>query len=216
MTGQAEQLISDLATDLTPVRPLRPPLLRAAIWLAIAVTINAIAVALHGLRPDILSLLKTPSYTMLLAATVLTGLLAAIAVFQISIPGRSPRWALLPVPGLILWVASAGYGCLTDWIRMGPEGLALGTSFHCFSWIVGLSLPLSLGLYLMVRHAAWIRPGLTLTLGMLSTAALVAAGLSLFHPLDTSLMILIWHGGSTLLLVGLSTLGIPLFRPQQL
>ncbi len=214
MTDQAEKLIADLAADLQPVQRLRPPLLRAALWLAAAIGINAAAVILHGLRPDIMTLLRIPSYTMLLGATVLTGLLAAIAVFMISIPDRSARWALLPVPGVALWFASAGYGCLTDWLRMGPDGLALGTSFHCFTWIVGVSLPLSLGLYLMVRHGGWVRPGLTLTLGMLSTAALAATGLSLFHPLDTSLMILIWHGGTTLLLIGLAALGIPLFRPR--
>jgi hypothetical protein len=68
----------------------------------------------------------------------------------------------------------------------------------------------------MVRHAAWIRPGPTLVLGMLSTAAFAATGLSLLHDLDTSLMIMVWHGGAILVLLGLSALGIPLFKPKNL
>lgn len=214
MTDHADKLISELAADLKPVHRLRPPLWRALGWIVIALVINGIAVILHGVRPDLMPLLKTPSYTLLLAATMLTGLLASVSVFLISIPGRSANWALLPVPGVILWFCAAGYGCLTDWVRMGPTGLHLGTSFDCFSWIVAISLPLSLILYFMVRHAAWVRPGPTLVLGMLSTAAFAATGLSLLHDLDTSLMILIWHGGTVALLLGLSALGIPLFRPK--
>jgi hypothetical protein len=215
MTDQTDRLIDELTADLTPVHRLAPPFWRALAWLVVALAINIAAALIHGLRPDLPSLLHHSGYTSLLVATLLTGLLSGIAVFLISVPGWSARWALLPVPGIVLWFASAGYGCFTDWLRMGPDGLRFGTSFDCFSWIVGLSLPLSLALYFLLRHGAWIRPRLTLTLGMLSTSALVASGLSLFHPVETSLINIIWHGGATLVLVGLSALGVPLFRPKQ-
>ncbi len=217
MTDQAEELIAALSADLQPVQRLASPFWRAGIWIGIAVVVNACAVILHGgVRPDLMPLLMRPSYTLLLAATVLTGILAALAVFLISIPGRSRYWAALPIPGVIFWFSAAGYGCISDWVRMGPQGLHLGHSVDCFTWIVAISLPLSLVLYVMVRHAAWIRPGPTLVLGMLSTAAFAATGLSLLHDLDTSLMIMIWHGGAILVLLGLSALGVPLFKPKNL
>lgn len=217
MTDQAEQLIADLAADLQPVHRLATPLWRSATWIGIALLVNAAAVILHGgLRPDLMPLLKTPSYSMLLAATIVTGILSALAVFLISIPGRSRYWATLPIPGVILWFSTAGYGCFSDWLRMGPAGLQLGHSVDCFTWIVAISLPLSLVLFVMVRHAAWIRPGPTLILGMLSTAAFAATGLSLLHDLDTSMMIMVWHGGAVTVLLGLSALGIPLFKPKAL
>jgi len=58
----------------------------------------------------------------------------------------------------------------------------------------------------MLRHAGPVRPTATVAIGMLGAAALAATGLTLFHPLDTSLMVLIWHGGTIALLVGLATL----------
>lgn len=217
MDNQAEQLIADLAADLRPVHRLASPFWRAGIWILLAAAVNTAAVILHGgVRADLMPLLNTMSYSALLAATILTGILAALAVFQISIPGRSKYWALLPLPGVVLWFAAAGYGCFKDWVRMGPAGLQMGHSVDCFSWIVAISLPLSLVLYFMVRHAAWIRPGPTLVLGMLSTAAFAATGLSLLHDLDTSLMIMVWHGGAILILLGLSALGVPLFKPKNL
>lgn len=216
MTDQTDKLIADLAADLTPVQRLAPPFRRAAIWLVVAVAINVAAALIHGLRPDLADMLHHTGYTLLLITTFLTGLLAGIAVFLVSVPGWSARWALLPVPGLVLWFASASYGCYADWVRMGPAGLTLGSSFDCFTWIVGLSLPISLGLYFMLRHGAWIRPGLTLILGMLSTSALVASGLSLFHPVETSLVNVVYHGGATLILILLSVLGVPLFKPKQI
>jgi hypothetical protein len=217
MTDRAEDMIADLAADLRPVRRLASPFWRASLWVGIAIIVNGLAVLLHGgLRPDLMPLLMTPSYCLLLLATVLTGILAALAVFLISIPGRSRYWAALPVPGVIFWFSAAGYGCISDWLRLGPQGLAMGHSVDCFTWIMAISLPLSLVLYVMVRHAAWIRPGPTLVLGMLSTAAFAATGLSLLHDLDTSLMIMVWHGGAILVLLGLSALGIPLFKPKNL
>jgi hypothetical protein len=217
MTDQADKLIADLAADLQPVHRLAAPIWRATTWIGIALVVNAAAVILHGgVRPDLMPLLMTPSYSLLLAATIITGVLSALAVFLISIPGRSRYWAALPVPGVLFWFSAAGYGCFNDWLRMGPAGLQMGHSVDCFSWIVAISLPLSLVLYVMVRHAAWIRPGPTLVLGMLSTAAFAATGLTLLHDLDTSMMIMVWHGGAIVVLLGLSALGIPLFKPKNL
>jgi hypothetical protein len=217
MNDQADRLIADLAADLRPVHRLAPPMWRAVIWIVLAAAVNTAAVVMHGgVRSDLMPLLQTMSYSSLLAATILTGILSALAVFMISIPGRSRYWAALPLPGVLLWFAAAGYGCFSDWLRMGPDGLKMGHSVDCFSWIVAISLPLSLVLYFMVRHAAWIRPGPTLILGMLSTAAFAATGLSLLHDLDTSLMIMVWHGGAIVILLSLSLLGVPLFKPRQL
>ena len=41
-------------------------------------------------------------------------------------------------------------------------------------------------------------------LGGLAAATLCSAGLSLFHHLDAALMILLWHGGAVMLVIGLA------------
>ncbi|MGK9231400.1 DUF1109 domain-containing protein [Inquilinus limosus] len=203
---RTEDLIAQLAAEARPVRPLRPPMLRALLWLLIAAAVIAAVVALKGVRHERMEELGETSYQLEWAGAMLTGILAAIAAFHVSLPDRSRRWALLPVPGLALWLASMGYGCLTDWVRLGPDGFVLGTSYRCFMNILMMGLPLWALLVLMLRHAAPVRSTATIVTGMLAASALVSCGVSLFHPLDTTLMILIWHGGSIALLVGLAKL----------
>jgi hypothetical protein len=66
----------------------------------------------HGLRSDIAARLQQPVFTLGMGAAFVTGLLAALASFEISLPDRSRWWMLLPVPALAVWVATLGYGCL--------------------------------------------------------------------------------------------------------
>lgn len=189
-----DELIHRLSTETRPVRPLRPPTVRALIWLAVATLIVGGIVASRGLRPDLASEIERPLVIIEWLASVITGVLAAIATFHVSIPGRSMRWALLPLPGLMLWVMSLSLGCIADWITLDSSDVEIGFSPGCFQSIVMTSIPLGLTLLVMVRHAGPVRPGLTTVLGALSIAALSAAGLSLFHHLNSSLLVLISHG----------------------
>ena len=50
------------------------------------------------------------------------------------------------------------------------------------------------------RHAGIVRPGATAMLAALAAAALSAAGVSLFHSGENSLMVLLWHVGAVALL----------------
>jgi hypothetical protein len=51
-------------------------------------------------------------------------------------------------------------------------------------------LPLSLGMFATLRHGSLLRPRDVALPGSLAVAAMTAAALSLFHPLDASVMIL--------------------------
>lgn len=199
---RTEDLIADLAAGLAPVRRLRPPVWRAAAWLGFAASVLALAVALHGgFRHDLAARLALPYEVVQLAASVATGVLAAVAAFHLALPDRSPRWALLPLPALALWVGSLGWGCLADLARVGPEALVLGTSWGCLRFIAGLGLPLTATMLWALRHAGPVRPVPVALLGGLAAAALCSFGLSLFHHLDAAAMVLAWHGGAMALVV---------------
>lgn len=198
---KTEDLISSLAAELRPVRPLRPPALRALAWLGLAILALAACVAVYGLRADLGERMTRPHEVLQLALAVLTGVLAAVAAFQLALPDRSPRWGLLPLPAAAGWLATMGWGCLADLARIGPQALSLGVSWGCFRFIVLMGVPLALSLVWMLRHAGPIRPVPVAALGGLAGAALCAAGLSLFHHLDAAAMVLAWHGGTTLLVV---------------
>lgn len=210
---RTEELVGSLVDDLTPVRRLRRPLVRAVGWLAFAVAAIGVVVALSGFRPDLTARLAEPWEVAQLVAAAGTGALAAIAAFHLALPDRSGAWALLPLPGFALWLASLGWGCVADFVRLGPDGLALGTSWACLGFILGLSLPLGGAMLFALRHAGPIRPVPTAATGVLSVAMLASVGLSLVHRLDAAIMVLVWHAGAVLIAVAVSAgLSRPTFR----
>lgn len=200
---KTSDLISSLAKDLAPVRRLRPPSVRAGGWLVLAAVVLILVGVAQGLRPDLAQRLNDPAFVASMVASLLTGALAAISAFFVSLPDRSRLWLLLPLPALGVWLSNIGYQCLTQWISIGPDGIGLGEAVRCFATLVLTSLPLSLVMLVMLRHAAPLRPRTVAVMGSLSVAAITATALSLFHALDATVMILIWNFGTAVVLVAL-------------
>jgi hypothetical protein len=196
-------LIESLAADATPVKRLRPPVLRAGVWLLFAAFILALLAIGHGVRADLAERLQRPIFVVGLGASMLTGALAAIAAFILSLPDRSRLWALLPMPALLVWVSTISYGCLTDWVSFEPSGVQMGEAVRCFATLVLTSLPLSFAMLIMLRYAAALQPTMVTMVGGVAVAAITASALSLFHNLDATVMVLIWNLGSAALIVGL-------------
>src|SRR6516164_5681742 len=126
-------LIESLVADARIVRPLRAPAARAAGWLLFAVLVLILLGVAHGVRPDFMVKLRQPVFVTGVLAAALTGVLAAVASFVASVPGRSLRWLLLSVPALLIWISTIGYGCLTDWVSIGPDGVSPGETARCFA-----------------------------------------------------------------------------------
>ena len=195
------QLIEQLAARAQPVRPLASPLRRTLLWVAFAVVLIAVLTSVYGLRSGLASELSATPALIEWIASVLTGLLAAYAVFQISVPGRSLAWMWLPLPALLLWLSGLGWGCMQDYARMGREAFLVElVSSECAVAITMTSIPLGLLMLVMVRHAGVVRPAPTAMLAALSAAALSAAGVSLYHSGESALMVLIWHLGAVVAL----------------
>src|SRR5436309_12125496 len=205
-------LIEALAANVAPVRRLRPPLARATLWLAFAAVVLVLLAVSQGARPDLAQRLQQPIFLVGISASLLSGILAAIASFLVSLPDRSRGWLLLPLPALVVWISTIGYGCLTDWVDFDAGSLRMGEAARCFGTLVLTSVPLSLLMFVMLRHAAPLRPTPVALIGSLAVAAMTASALSLFHALDATAMILMWNLGSVALLVGLGAfLGRKLF-----
>ena len=199
-------LIEALAANATPVRRLRPPLARATLWLSFAAVVLVLLAVSHGARPDLAQRLQQPIFLVGISASLLTGILAAIVSFLVSLPDRSRGWLLLPLPALVVWISTIGYGCLTNWVDVDASGLRMGEAARCFATLVLTSVPLSLLMFVMLRHAAPLRPMPVALTGSLAVAGMTASALSLFHAFDATVMILMWNLGSAVLLVGLGTL----------
>ena len=203
------QLIEVLAASAKPVRRMRPPLVRTGLWLLLAAAVFALLAFSHGARPDLAQRLAEPIFVVGIGASLATGALAALAVFLVSLPDRSRAWTLLPVPTLVVWVSTVSYGCLTNWVNIGPNGIQLGEAASCFATLMLTSLPLSIALFAMLRFAAWFRPTTVTITGSLAVAAMTASALLLFHPLDATIMVLLWNLGVAVIIVSIgSVLGI--------
>jgi hypothetical protein len=206
-------LIASLAANATPVRRLRPPMMRAACWLLLAAVVLTLLAINQGIRPDLVERLREPAFVTCLAASLLTGVLAAVSAFLVSLPDRSRLWLLLPMPALVFWLSNMGYQCLVQWIDIGPDGISLGEAARCFATLVLTSLPLSLAMLVMLRYAAPLRPTAVTLMGSLAVAAITATALSLFHTVDATVMILMWNVGTAIMFVALAgVFGRRMFR----
>jgi hypothetical protein len=206
------ELIDQLSAHLAPVRRLRP-LLRACQWLLIAGLVVGLLAVLHGARPDLALRLRQPIFAAALVGSLLTGVLAAIAAFHLCLPDRSRLWTLLPAPAVVLWVATIGYGCLTDWVRITPGGLRLGSTLECFATLVLVTIPSAVVLFAMLRDVARLYPTAVGMMGGLAIAGIAATTMSLLHELDATVMVLLWNLGAAALIVALGgTLGRRRFR----
>jgi hypothetical protein len=188
-----ERLIRKLSADLQPVRRLRPPPVRAALWLGVVFALIGIALYLWADWHDFVARMLVPRRALECAATGLTGITAVLAAFVCSVPGRPRWWVALPAPPFALWLSASGLGCLQNGWSLHGAGGFLGDSPHCFIFIVAVSVPLAIALFWILRRARPIAPLRVAALATLGVAGLAAFVLQFFHPFDVTVIDLALH-----------------------
>ena len=189
-----EDLINQLAESATPVRRLRPPLVRASLWLLGVLCVAAAVILAAGALQRFAERSLTPGFDTEWAATVLTGMCAVLAAFNLSLPDRSRHWLWLPVPSLLVWLGASGFGCYRSWLVVGADqSLQLGESARCFLFILAVSVPLAIALSVPLRRSRPLDPMPVLWCAGLGVAALSAAILQFFHPFNITVMDLASH-----------------------
>ncbi len=119
---ETADLIRSLATNAPRVKRLRPPLVRATGWLLIAAAIMGLMTISHGVRPQFADRMQDTVFAVNMISSLMTGVLATIATFFVSLPDRSRRWLLLPAPPLLVWLSTIGYQCFAGWVPVPPGG----------------------------------------------------------------------------------------------
>jgi hypothetical protein len=200
---ETEQLIADLATQLLAVRRLRSPAVRALRWLAAVAVLSTLLILRYANLEIFWHRMASPRVALECVATALTAITGIVAAFELSVPGRSARWAALPVAPFLLWLGASGLGCLQDGL-----GGSAGESVHCFAFIAAASVPLAASLLWMLRRAHPIAPLPVAVLGGLGAAATAAFLLQFFHPFDVTVIDLALHLAAVALVMG----ALSLFR----
>jgi len=197
-----ERLIEELVAATHPIiRPWRPGK-RAAATLALTACVLALTVLFEGTRSDLPRLLAQLRFDLGFASAIATGVAAMYACFRSATPD-APGWiAFLPAAPFLLWVGTLGSGCLEE-VFYHPDLMHLGTSFECLNTIVATSIPPGLVMVAMLRRVVPFHPRRVASLGALAVSSLASAALTLFHPLDSASMVLIWHVGYVLLVITL-------------
>lgn len=196
-TSQAQSrhddFIRSLMADLRPVRRLAPPGQRALLWLALVATLAFTLGAVSDRAAVAARLTAAPDMWLAVGGSALTMVLAAIAAFELSLPDRSPFWAVLPLPAALLWLGASGAGCLRTWLVPGTHAAVLDDTKDCLVFILALSVPLSALLLGMLRQGHTLRPGLTAAMAGFAAAAAAATLLVFFHPYDASATDVVVH-----------------------
>jgi hypothetical protein len=185
--SDVDQTIARLVAEMRPVRRVWSPAKRSLVWIGLALTVLLGLIWRMGAMRGLLKEFSRATNMIELLAATATGVLALVAAFYMTMPDRSPRWAWLPVPSLVLWVGATGFACLRTAIDQGVGALFHNIGWPCFVFIAVVSLPLGIALLLVMRRGAPTDPVRAAMLGGLGVSALAAAALHAFHPFDGGL-----------------------------
>jgi hypothetical protein len=87
------------------------------------------------------------------------------------------------------------------YVLPGTHVAAIGETRDCLLFIIGLSVPLSAALILMLRRAYSLAPTLTAAMAGLASAAAAATLLNFFHPFDAAATDLAVHAVAVVIVV---------------
>lgn len=210
--SQTEKLIANLAADASPVKPLSPPLQRAALWAAGFAVVMIAAIWVRGNLAESAARFSDLTVRFEFAGALLTGLSALVAAFFVSLPDRSKLWLVFPVLPLGFWLLGSGYGCYLHLVEYGSGGWVLGESGDCIGFILGISLPASIALFMALRRSKPLDPIAPLIVGGLGVAGLAAAALQFFHPFAITFLDL----GAHILAVGIVIAALTILGKRRL
>jgi hypothetical protein len=179
---KTEDLIADLATRATPVRPLASPAIRFAGWFAIAAACALAGLAAFGPRADLAEAIARPAFMATAALTLGVAVVSGFAALVLAIPGaeRSPALRMTALTLLGAW----GVELVTGLIR---EGGGFPSDAHwpvCIIRIIVVGMIPAWALAGMLRRAAPLRLAPTGAMAAIAAMAAAAVAIQFACPFD--------------------------------
>jgi hypothetical protein len=174
--GEPEDLIRELARDLSPVHPI--PRIRTvmagviALWLAVA----AIGVTVLGLRPDLAeATVGARGVAAVFAGLGLAGLGGMIAALAMGVPGREVLARVALAVAILGMVAAAAAGTVLVAISSGTEApVPFTADLGCLAVAMAVGLLPAVGVVWFAGRAAPFRPVVLVLAAAAGAAALGA------------------------------------------
>jgi hypothetical protein len=217
MANNASQFIRGLVEDVTPIRPLPAPWLRAAVWCGVSLAVIAVVVLVMSGSAKAGWTAADDRVLLEQLAALATGLTAAAAAFATTVPGYR-RWIVwLPLVPLAVWFGGLGHSCIRDGFAAGFSPRSLLVHWGCVpaTMLVG-AFPAAL-IVPMLRRGAPLTPRLTTVLAAVAASGLGNFGVRFVHNADASLVVLAWHFTAVFIISMLSAfVGRSLFNWRQL
>ena len=192
-----KNLRDQVARDLRPTRPLRPPFVRALVLIPIAVAIVLSVPGLRFFRSDMLAIGFLKAWGLSFGQA-LAGLVIVAAALRESIPGRGlsrgAAAALIAAGLAIPFVLLAGTASAFD---VGPApGHELQEGIGCFRVSAISAIPALIAAAWLAARAFPLRPALAGALYGLGCGLIADAGLRLFCEYTAPSHVLFGHGGA--------------------
>ncbi len=196
MTSSTDDLIRGLAADVTHVRPLASPWVRAAVWLGASAPLLLL---LYFLWPQRVGAPIDRRFAIEQLAALATAITAGVAAFSLVVPGRSRAIALIPILPVAVWMLTVGHACAQEW-STGATLAPILPHWGCLAATIVTGAVPTILLVAMLRRGAPLVPRLTAFLGALAVAGLANFSIRFVHAFDSSFVVLTWHVGAVLAL----------------
>lgn len=204
MVNDTRQFIRRLITDVPPVRPLRSPWIRTAVWCGVSLPV--VGVIVFVMSGSAASAWTHMDRRMLLqqGAALVTGLTAAAAAFATTVPGYRRGIVLLPLVPLAVWLGDLGQSCIQDGLASGSSHWSFVAHWACLPATMFVGAVPAATIVMMLRRGAPLTPRLTTVLAAIAASGMGNFGVRFVHAADASLVVLAWHFSAVLVLSLLS------------
>jgi hypothetical protein len=186
-----------IARDLEPVRPLRPPLVRALSLVPLAAVILIAVPALHFFRPDLAAIgfLRAWGFSI---GQATAGIVIVAAALREAVPGRSlPRTVIAGILSCGVIIPAALLALTAPRFDIGPAaGRALADGVGCFRASAFAAVPALMVASFLAARAFPARPSVAGALYGLGGGLIADAGLRLYCEYSQPEHVILAHGGA--------------------
>lgn len=175
--------IDNLCSELKPCCRMKSPWWRSLLWMTIAISYVVAIALMVGIQPNTMERMHQHNFVFEIAISLITGIVASIATFMLSVPdSRRMEW-LYPIPMTLFLVHM-----MWMLIRFYIEGFGIvpGEWFsHCWmDALVMAGLPAGVVLFL-IRKGATCRPRLLAINAILAVTSFSWIGMRMVCPFES-------------------------------